>query len=88
MAIVIFIMISSLISEIRGETDPGNPVLHRRVNANESSGGPPTNGVISDFHMMDPLLQDHAFQQQILQVTAHQECISLPSSFSYFIIQR
>jgi hypothetical protein len=57
-----------LFVEIRGDTDPGNPILLRRVNSIDNGGGHPTNGVISDFHMMDPLLQDHAFQQQILQV--------------------
>lgn len=44
-------------------------LLRRVCPTSESSGGPPTmNGAIPEFHMMDPLLQDHAFQQQLIQV--------------------
>ncbi|XP_021950549.1 histone deacetylase 4 isoform X4 [Folsomia candida] len=58
----------SKIHEIRGDSDQSNPMLLRRVcPTSESSGGPSMNGVIPEFHMMDPLLQDHAFQQQLLQ---------------------
>lgn len=67
----------SIISEIRGETESvsggGGPVLLRRVpvvsETNSVPGQTPPNGVIpSDITMMEPLLQDQAFQQQILQV--------------------
>lgn len=66
-----------MISEIRGETESGSggggPVLLRRVpvasETNSAPGQTPPNGIIpSDITMMEPLLQDQAFQQQILQV--------------------
>ncbi len=65
-----------MIAEIRGETESGSggggPVLLRRVPVSENNSAPgqtPPNGIIpSDITMMEPLLQDQAFQQQILQV--------------------
>lgn len=69
-----------LILEIRGEPESGSgggPVHLRRApvvsEANGASGGStPSNGIIpSDLAMMEPLLQDQAFQQQILQVCSY-----------------
>lgn len=67
-----------MIAEIRGESDPGSsggggPLLLRRVPVSDANGGAsgqaPSNGIIpSDITMMEPILQDQAFQQQILQV--------------------
>jgi len=59
-------------AEIREDGDSGtgggNPILLRRVVVNETNGSTGTNGMIPDFPMMDPVVQDHSFQQQLLQV--------------------
>lgn len=66
---VSFLSLFTSFTEIRGDPEHSNPVLLRRTcPSGESSGGSPMNGIASDFNMMDPLMQDHAFQQQLIQV--------------------